>query len=55
MRKPVFEIMEWPYSELEYQASFFSIDDNKDSPSLPYCKKNVTVEQSIADLKRVCG
>ena len=55
MRKPVFEIMEWPYSELEYQASFLSIDDNKDKPSLNYSGKHVTVEQSIADLKRVCG
>lgn len=55
MRKPVFEIMEWDYSELEYQAAFFSIDDNKDTPSLTYHKKNVTVEQSIEDLIRVCG
>ena len=55
MNKPVFEIMEWPNSELEYQACFFSIDDNKDKPLLTYKKKNVTVEQSVADLERVLG
>lgn len=55
MSKPVFEIMEWDYSELEYQAAFLSIDDNKDQPALNYSRKHVTVDQSVADLIRVCG
>jgi|TARA_R110002124_G_scaffold236648_2_gene401873 hypothetical protein len=45
--------MEYPNSELEYWAAFFSIDDNNDRPSLTPSNKNVTVEQSIADLKKV--
>ena len=32
LKRPVFEIMEWPPSELEHWAIFFSIDDNKDRP-----------------------
>ena len=55
MRKPVFEIMEWDISELEYQASFFSIDDNNDPSTLSYSKKDVTVDESIAAMKRVFG
>lgn len=47
--------MEWPNSELEWWAAFFSIDDNKDKPLLSYSNKHVTVEQSIADLERVLG
>ena len=31
-RRPVFEVMEWPSSELEHWSIFFSIDDNKDKP-----------------------
>ena len=55
MNKPVFEIMEWDISELEYQAAFFSIDANNDKPLLTRPNKNVTVAQSIADLERVLG
>jgi len=47
--------MEYPNSELEYWAAFFSIDDNKDEPMLKAYPKHVTVEESIADLKRVLG
>jgi hypothetical protein len=32
LRRPVFEVMGWPASELEYWSLFFSIDDNKDNP-----------------------
>ncbi|MNJ08720.1 hypothetical protein D3C77_28440 [compost metagenome] len=32
LRRPVFEVMGWPASELEYWSLFFSIDDNKDKP-----------------------
>ncbi len=30
--RPVFEVMEWPSSELEHWSIFFSINDNKDKP-----------------------
>ena len=32
LKRPVFEVMEWPASELEHWSIFFSIDDNKDKP-----------------------
>lgn len=32
LKRPVFEVMGWPASELEYWSLFFSIDDNKDGP-----------------------
>ena len=32
LKRPVFEVMRWPASELEYWSIFFSIDDNKDKP-----------------------
>lgn len=32
LKRPVFEVMGWPASELEYWSLFFSIDDNKDKP-----------------------
>ena len=47
--------MDYPVSELEWWACFFSIDDNKDKPIQTFKKKNVTVDQSIADLERVLG
>lgn len=53
MQKPVFEIMEWSVEELAWQAAFFSIDDNKDKPTLKPVKNHVTVDESIADLRRV--
>lgn len=52
---PVFEVMSWPESELNYWAAFFSIDHNKDKPTFSNIRKHVTVEQSIADMKRVLG
>tara|TARA_R110000744_G_scaffold380568_1_gene503249 strand:- start:32664 stop:32855 length:192 start_codon:yes stop_codon:yes gene_type:complete len=53
LRKPLFEVEQYPLDELEFWAACFSIDDNKDKPLLNYNKNHVTVEQSIADLKRV--
>lgn len=50
--------MQYPATELEYWASFFSINDNQDKPfqqSLKEKQKNVTVEQSQRDLMRVLG
>ena len=32
LKRPVFEVMGWPASELEHWSLFFSIDDNKDKP-----------------------
>ena len=32
LKRPVFEVMGWPASELEHWSIFFSIDDNKDKP-----------------------
>jgi len=40
-RRPVFEVMGWPASELEHWSIFFSIDDNNDSPII-----EVTMEES---------
>lgn len=34
LKRPVFEVMEWPASELEHWSIFFSIDDNKDKPTI---------------------
>lgn len=51
--KPVFEIMKWPDSELEWWAAFFSIDNCKDKPSIKPSKNYVTVQESISDLKKV--
>ena len=33
LKRPVFEVMGWPASELEHWSIFFSIDDNKDKPT----------------------
>ena len=51
--RPVFEVMSWPDSELEYWSAFFSIDDNNDKPTIKYVEEEVTVEESIDNLKRV--
>lgn len=53
LKKPVFEVMKYPESELEWWAAFFSIDDNNDQPIIDRKCRRVTVEQSIADLERV--
>ena len=51
--RPVFEVMSWPDSELEYWAAFFSIEDNNDKPTIKYVEEETSVEESIANLKRV--
>ncbi|QZI86502.1 hypothetical protein SIPHO016v1_p0026 [Vibrio phage 38E33.6a] len=51
LQKPVFEIKGYPESELSYWAAFFSIQDNGDKPIVE--RKEVTVEQSIADMRSV--
>lgn len=48
-------MMEYPESELEWWAAFFSIDDNNDQPILDRKSEHVTVEQSLSDLDRVLG
>ena len=45
--------MSWPDSELEYWAAFFSIDDNGDKSTIVFVEEEVTVEESIDNLKRV--
>lgn len=35
LRRPVFEVRQFPESELDYWACFFSIDANKDKPIKP--------------------
>ncbi|CAM0087638.1 hypothetical protein VPH1229_0012 [Vibrio phage 1229] len=52
LQKPVFEIKGYPESELSYWAAFFSIQDNGDKPIIVK-RKEVTVEQSIADMRSV--
>ena len=32
LKRPVFEVMDFPASELQHWSIFFSIDDNKDKP-----------------------
>lgn len=53
LQKPFFEVMSWPESELDFWAASFSIDDNKDKPTIKITKPEITVEQSIKDLIRV--
>jgi hypothetical protein len=53
LSRPVFEVMSWPDSELEYWSAFFSIDDNNDKPTIKYVEEELTVEESITNLKRV--
>jgi len=45
--------MSWPDSELEYWSAFFSIDDNNDKPTIKHFEEEVTVKESIDNLKRV--
>lgn len=47
--------MQWSAQELEWQAAFFSIDDNEDKPILNINPKLVSVKDSIQDLKKVLG
>lgn len=46
-RRPVFEVMEWPSSELEHWSIFFSINDNKDKPIIERkTAETITLRQS---------
>ena len=49
LHKPVFEVMSWPASELEYWECFFSIDANGDKP----IQQPVSVAESIAAVKKI--
>ena len=57
IHKPAFEVMQYPIEEFVFWAACFSIEDNKDRPAfgrtIKNASKHVTVEESIADLKRV--
>ncbi len=44
LRRPVFEVMQYPASELEYWSLYFSIDDNQDKPIIK--QESVSVEAS---------
>lgn len=48
-RRPVFEVMEWPSSELEHWSIFFSINDNKDKPIF---EKKTTETVTLNESKR---
>lgn len=53
-RRPVFEVMSWPASELEYWSIFFSIDDNKDKPTIPEkTRETITIEESKRGFREV--
>ena len=45
--------MEYPLSELEYWAAFFSIDDNEDKPLLQKVESEISTADSIAKLRMV--
>ncbi len=49
LRKPVHEVMAYPQDELLMWQVFFSIDDNKDQPTLAMPKQST--KQSIAAFK----
>lgn len=51
LRKPFFEVSEWPAEELEWWAAFFSIDDNQDQPRVK--RPQLSVEDEKALLKEV--
>lgn len=51
LQKPVFEVMEWPNSELEFWAASFSIDQNKDKPIIP--KQQTDTAAQIELMKKV--
>lgn len=53
-RRPVFEVMGWPASELEYWSIFFSIDDNKDKPTIAKkTRETITVAESKRGFREV--
>ena len=55
LRKPVFEIMSYPESELLFWMAFFSIQDNDDKPIVKprelVVQETITVEDSIAAMR----
>ena len=47
LKRPVFEVMGWPASELEHWSIFFSIDDNKDKPIITVkTPETITLDES---------
>ena len=46
LKRPVFEVMGWPASELEHWSIFFSIDDNKDKPIITKTPQTVSLVES---------
>lgn len=55
LRRPVFEVMSWPDSELEYWSVFFSITP-KDKPIInKRDPKTVTIKESKAAFKAIFG
>lgn len=59
LQKPVFEVMEWPYSELHWWAAFFHINDHGVEELEPKPKKgnnaDISVADSIAQFKKVAS
>ncbi len=54
LRRPVFEVMAWPKSELEHWSIFFSIDDNKDKPIIEKkTAETITLAQSKQDFREL--
>lgn len=54
--RPVFEVMSWPSSELEYWSIFFSIQDNKDKPIITTkTADEISVYESKAKFKSIFG
>ena len=53
-RRPVFEVLEWPRSELEHWSIFFSINDNKDKAIIEKkTAKNITLSQSKSSFREM--
>ena len=54
LKKPVFEIMTWPYDELLIQQVFFSIDDNGPGNSEPEEQQPIDSEEAhVAAMKGI--
>ena len=53
LQKPYFEVANWPAEELIWQAACIDIDNNDCRPTFQVQQKDGTVEESIANLKRV--
>lgn len=55
LKKPVFEVMSWPESELEYWQLFYSITE-KDKPIIhKKTADDITVRESKAQFKALFG